>query len=93
MFHQLIRKERQKGNIFINDLNVGDIKYNRDNIIDGWFEQFKNVATPQENSTFSYQHLDLCELDYNAIKCICNQYQSRSVTMQEMKDAKKKNDQ
>jgi len=85
MFHKLVRKQRQKGNIFINDLNVGDIKYDRDNIINGWFEHFKNVATPQENSRFSYQHLDLCELDYNTIKCICNQYQSRSVTMQEMK--------
>jgi len=85
MFHKLVRKQRQKGNIFINYLNVGDIKYDRDNIINGWFEHFKNVATPQENSRFSYQHLDLCELDYNTIKCICNQYQSRSVTMQEMK--------
>ncbi|CAC5367026.1 unnamed protein product [Mytilus coruscus] len=46
LFYKLIRKQRQNGNTFINDLNVDGETFERDNILSGWHTHFSKLAVP-----------------------------------------------
>ena len=55
LFHNLIKKQRQKGNPLISDLNVGNEHFEGDTLIEGWFLYFKNLATPTDCPDFNEQ--------------------------------------
>ncbi|CAC5371817.1 unnamed protein product [Mytilus coruscus] len=86
-FYKLIRKQRQNGNTFINDLHVENEVFERDNIINGWNQHFSKLAVPSEHSDFNYQHLALCELDYISIKRISEHYVTKHVALDTIEKA------
>ncbi|CAG2246891.1 unnamed protein product [Mytilus edulis] len=77
LFYKLIRKQRQNGNTFINDLNVDGETFERDDILSGWHTHFSKLAIPTEHPSFNYQHLQLCEMDYDTILEISRQFTSK----------------
>ncbi|CAG2240370.1 unnamed protein product [Mytilus edulis] len=87
LFYQLIKKQRNNKNIFINDLHVANNKYEHEEVIEGWHEHFKTLAEPISNTTYDGKHQDLCEMDYKAIKTICDQVPPRSVSRSELLEA------
>ena len=87
LFYQLVKKQRNNKNIFINDLHVANNKYEHEEVIEGWHEHFKTLAEPISNSTYDGKHQDLCEMDYKAIKTICDQVPPRSVSRSELLEA------
>ncbi|CAC5386776.1 unnamed protein product [Mytilus coruscus] len=86
-FFKLIRKQRQNRNTFINDLHVENELFERDNIINGWNQHFSKLAVPSEHPDFNYQHLALCELDYNSIKRISEHYVTKHVDLDTIEKA------
>ncbi|CAC5414584.1 unnamed protein product [Mytilus coruscus] len=87
--YKLIRKQRQNGNIFINDLHVENEVFERDNIINGWNQHFSKLAVPSVHPDFNYQHLALCELDYISIKRISEHYVTKHVDLDTIEKATK----
>ncbi|CAG2193085.1 unnamed protein product [Mytilus edulis] len=87
LFYQLIKKQRNNKNIFINDLHVANNKYEHEEVIEGWHEHFKTLAEPISNTTYDGKHQDLCEMDYKAIKTICDQVPPRTVSRTELLEA------
>ncbi|CAG2193575.1 unnamed protein product [Mytilus edulis] len=81
LFYKLIRKQRQNGNTFINDLNVDGETFERDDILSGWHTHFNKLAIPTEHPSFNYQHLQLCEMDYDTILEISRQFTSKEVSL------------
>ncbi|CAC5394456.1 unnamed protein product [Mytilus coruscus] len=87
LFYQLIKKQRNNKNIFINDLHVSDKTYENEEVINGWHNHFKTLAEPIQNSTYDSKHQKLCEVDYQAIKYLCNQASPRIVIKSELIEA------
>ena len=89
LFHQLIRRQRKNGNIYINDLHVhvGDDIFEGENVLDGWLTHFSKLAEPSNNPEYDYEHLNLCEIDYDAIKDICKNIQPRRIKRSEIEKA------
>lgn len=42
LFYQLIRRQRKKGNIYVNNLHVGDEIFEGEDVLDGWLTHFQN---------------------------------------------------
>ena len=58
-----IRRQGKKGNIYVNDLHVGDDIFEGEDILDGWLTHFsKFIAEPSNNPEYDYEHLNLCEM-------------------------------
>ncbi|VDI59380.1 Hypothetical predicted protein [Mytilus galloprovincialis] len=86
-FFKLIRKQRQNGNTFINDLHVENEIFERNDILKGWNQHFSKLAIPSEHPDFNYQHLALCEMDYVSIKRISEHYATRYVDLDTIEKA------
>ena len=87
LFFKLIRKQRKKGNIFITDLHVENEVFSRENIIDGFHLHFSKLAIPTADETYNYDHLNLCEQDYDTIEQICSHYATMQVDVSTVKEA------
>lgn len=87
LFHQLIRRQRKKGNIYVNDLHVGDEIFEGEDVLDGWLTHFSKLAEPSNNPEYDYEHLNLCEMDYDAIKDICKNIPPRQIKRSEIEKA------
>ncbi|CAC5420234.1 unnamed protein product [Mytilus coruscus] len=87
LFYQLIKKQRNNKNIFINDLHVSDKTYENEEVINGWHNHFKTLAEPIQNSTYDSKHQKLCDVDYQVIKYLCNQASPRIVIKSELIEA------
>ena len=59
LFFRLIRKQRQPGNSFIDDLYVGDTVFENELILDGWLKHFKTLANPVKENNFDYDFLSV----------------------------------
>ena len=89
LFYKLIKKQRQKGNSLISDLNVGNEHFEGDALIEGWFLHFKNLATPTDCPDFNEQFLNLCKDDYRFIKHYTSACERKTVTVSLVKRALK----
>ena len=87
LFHQLIRRQRKKGNIYVTDLHVGDEIFEGEDVLDGWLTHFSKLAEPSNNPENDYDHLSLCEMDYDAIKDICKNIPPRKIKRSEIERA------
>ncbi|CAC5378066.1 unnamed protein product [Mytilus coruscus] len=52
-----------------------------------WHNHFKTLAEPIQNSTYDSKHQKLCDVDYQAIKYLCNQASPRIVIKSELIEA------
>ncbi|XP_063427215.1 uncharacterized protein LOC134710750 [Mytilus trossulus] len=86
-FFKLIRKQRQNGNTFINDLHVENEIFERNDILKGWNQHFSKLAIPSEHPDFNYQHLALCQMDNISIKRISEHYATRYVDLDTIEKA------
>ena len=89
LFHKLVKKQRQKGNSLISDLNVGNEQFEGDTMIEGWFSHFKNLATPTDCSDFNEHFLNLCKDDYSFIKQYTSTCERKKVSVSLVKRALK----
>ena len=89
MFFTLVRKQRQSGNSFINDLHVGDEYFESEEILQGWFKHFSELATPNEQSVFDFDFYNLCKKDHADIQKLYEHCKSRKTTAAEIKEALK----
>ena len=71
-----IRRQGKKGNIYV---NVGDEIFEGEDVLDGWLTHFSKLAEPSNNPEYDYEHLNLCEMDYDAIKDICKNIPPRKI--------------
>ena len=89
LFFTLVRKQRQSGNSFINDLHVGDEYFESEEILQGWFKHFSELATPNEQSVFDFDFYNLCKKDHADIQKLYEHCESRKTTAAEIKEALK----
>lgn len=89
LFHKLIKKQRGQCQKFIDELQVGQKTFHQENILSGWYEHFKNLATKTNNPDYDLKFLERVEEEVAVIYLIClNVSQDISlVTDQEIKDA------
>ena len=52
LFHKLIRKQRGKLSGCIDELHVSGTVYKGENVLSGWFEHFKRLASEIEDPSF-----------------------------------------
>ena len=90
-FHKLIRKQRSQNQKSIDDLTVGHEKYSRDDIINGWYEHFRNLATKKDNDKFDMKFLNMVEKEVSVIydHSLNSDYEVKPVTDKEIHDAVK----
>jgi hypothetical protein len=70
LFHKLVRTNRKKGNDVIVDLNVNGIQYEGDeNVITGFGEHFRQLATLDPEMDIFYYFADHWEYSYASIIC------------------------
>ena len=79
-----IRRQGKKGNIYV---NVGDEIFEGEDVLDGWLIHFSKLAEPSNNPEYDYEHLSLCEMDYDAIKDICKNIPPRQIKRSEIEKA------
>ena len=85
----MIKKQRQKSNSLISDLKVGNEHFEGDNLMDGWFLHFKNLATPTDCPDFNEQFYKLCKDDYNFIKQFTSTCERKTVSISLVRKALK----
>ncbi|MCG7879544.1 MAG: reverse transcriptase family protein [Candidatus Thiodiazotropha taylori] len=74
LFYKLINRQRGKLSNCINELHVGnDIFQTENEILNGWHQHFKRLATPQHCSNFDSEYQKLVQLEFNQIADICEQ--------------------
>ena len=90
LLHRLLRKKRGQCLKFIDALHVGQHLYSGDDIISGWFEQFKDLSTKQDNDNFNLVCLKQVEEDVSMIYAIFlySSTESSPVTDDEVKKKK-----
>ncbi|MCG7875776.1 MAG: reverse transcriptase domain-containing protein [Candidatus Thiodiazotropha endolucinida] len=71
LFHRLIKKQRGQCQKFIDELHVGGQIYSQDNILNGWFEHFSNLATKKDNDNFDIKFLKMVEQEVKVIYSQC----------------------
>ena len=68
LFHKLVRNNRKKGNDVIMDLNVNGIQYEgEENIITGFREHFKQLATPDPEMDIDNKYHNMVEEEIKII--------------------------
>lgn len=72
LFHRLVNKQRGRLSSFVNELHVGeDVYRSQDDILSGWRQHFKQLATPTNESCFDTDHRRLTEMELREIKALC----------------------
>lgn len=91
LFHRLIRKQRSQNQKFLDDLKVGQQIFCQEDIINGWYQHFKNLATKKDNDCFDLKFLKLVEKEVSVIYDLCldSKYEVKPVTEKEISDAVK----
>ena len=89
LFRRLIRNQRGKCQKFIDELCVGNQSYSGDDIINGWFDHFKELASKKDNDKFDLDFLKQAEEEVTIIYMICldASTEPNPVTDDEMKEA------
>lgn len=89
MFHRLIRKQRGQCHKYIDELYVGQNKYTGDNVLSGWHEHFRDLATKKDNNSFDLEFLSRVEEEVSVIYMICfdSSLHPEPVTDKEINDA------
>ena len=89
LFHRLVRKQRSQNQKVLDDLKVGQEIFCQEEIINGWYEHFKNLATKKDNNRFDMNFLKLVEKEVSVIYDLCldSQYEVKPVTDKEISDA------
>ncbi|CAC5425416.1 unnamed protein product [Mytilus coruscus] len=95
--HPLVIDKKETRKLFRTELRKEENKrkhIERDRIITAntqnkrlWHNHFKTLAEPIQNSTYDSKHQKLCDVDYQAIKYLCNQASPRIVTKSELLEA------
>ena len=57
--------------MFIDELCVGNLSYSGDDIINGWFDHFKELASKKDNDKFDLDFLKQVEEEVAIIYMIC----------------------
>ena len=71
LFHKLVRNNRKKGNEVIMDLNVNGIQYDgEENVMTGFREHLKNLATFDLNMNIDNKYHDMGEDEIKIINDI-----------------------
>ena len=84
LFFKLVTKQRKNGNVLIDDLYVNDNLYKGSDVVNGWHEHFSTLAQPLNSDMYDYGNLNLCDLDYQTIKEICDGIPLRTVSIDEI---------
>ena len=84
LFFKLVKKQRKNGNVLIDDLYVNDNLYEGSDVVNGWHEHFSTLAQPLNSDMYDYGNLNLCDLDYQTIKEICDGIPLRTVSIDEI---------
>lgn len=87
LFFKLVKKQSKNGNVLIDDLYVNDNLYHGSDVVNGWHEHFSILAQPSNSDMYDYANLNLCDLDYQTIKEICDGIPPRTVSIDEISTA------
>ncbi|MES9904479.1 MAG: reverse transcriptase domain-containing protein [Sedimenticola sp.] len=87
LFHRLINKQRGKSRMFIEDLYVGNELYSNDNILDGWHQHFKSLATREDYTGYDTDYLNMTAREVHTIQRICTDTAHQPVTINEVETA------
>ena len=71
LFHKLIRKQRGNLASCVDELHVSGEVYRGENVLSGWFEHFKSLASASEDPSFDEDYHHLVQMDANEIEDIC----------------------
>ena len=87
-FHNLVKKQRNKGNNFISDLYVGNEKYTgTQGILDGFQQHFEQLALSKEDVNFDAEFHKLNKYEVSIITEIVKNNNIPNVTMNELEKA------
>ena len=87
-FHQLVKKQRNKGNNFISDLYVGNEKYTRtQGILEGFQQHFEQLALSKEDVNFDAEHHKLNKYEFSIITEFVKDNNISDITMNELEKA------
>ncbi|MEW8548514.1 MAG: reverse transcriptase domain-containing protein, partial [Candidatus Thiodiazotropha sp.] len=88
-FHKLINKQRGNLKLCVNELHVGNEVYSsRSDILTGWLEHFKTLATPTDKATFDEEYKRLVETEFGEIMKMCSRSsQTLSITVDQVREA------
>ena len=87
-FHQLVKKQRNNGNIFVSDLYIGNDKYTRtQGILDGLKQHFEQLALGNEDVNFGAEYHRLKKYEVSIITEIVKDSNIPNVTMNELEKA------
>ena len=89
LFFKLVKKQRQSGNSSINDLMVGDEKFEGKNVINGWVKHFETLATPAYCDQYDENFYELCKNDYNTIDVMTKDCEKKQITELQIRKALK----
>ncbi|CAG2197359.1 unnamed protein product [Mytilus edulis] len=88
MFHQLVRNNRKKGNVVITELEVNGVKYMQsENIITGFEEHFRNLATFNNQTDIDSAYHNQVEDDIQSINRLVQRNNISNVTHIEITNA------
>ena len=68
---------------------MNDNLYQGIDVVNGWHEHFSILAQPSNSDMYDYGNLNLCDLDYQTIKEICDGIPPRTVSIDEISTAVK----
>ena len=72
LFHKLVNKQRDRLSSYINELHVGNSTYRSEqDILSGWHQHFKTLATPSDESYFDSKYKELVNMELQEIRSIC----------------------
>ena len=72
LFHKLINRQRGRASTCVNELHVGEETFRTENeILSGWHQHFKQLATPKDNPIYDSEYKKLVEIEFNEIVDIC----------------------
>ena len=72
LFHKLINRQRGRASTRVNELHVGEETFKTENeILSGWYQHFKQLATPKDNPIYDSEYKKLVEIEFKEIVDIC----------------------
>ena len=72
LFHRLVNKQRGKLSACVDELHVGDDVFRTEqNILIGWQQHFKTLASPITESSFDSGYTNMTEMEFREIINLC----------------------